>query len=60
MGNPWKKRAFEFNRRRAEESDAVADMQAIAAKLAQLPPGQLKRILDEETLLILRKYGVNA
>jgi hypothetical protein len=33
-------------------------MQIIAGKLAQLPPGQLKKLLDEETVAILAKYGV--
>ena len=60
MANPWKKRAFEYNRKLAEEREAAADMQTIAGKLAQLPPGQLKKILDEDVLAILAKYGVNA
>ena len=59
MGNPWKQRAFEYNRKLAEEREAAADMQAIAEKLAQLPPGQIKKILSEDVLAILRKYGVN-
>ena len=56
--NPWKKRAFEFNRKRAEADEKAADMQKIAEKLSQLPPGQLKKILDDEMIEILRKYGV--
>lgn len=59
MANPWKKRAFEYNRKLAEEREAAADMQTIAEHLAQLPPGQLKRMLDEDVLAILAKYGVN-
>ena len=58
MANPWKKRAFEFNRKRAETDEKAADMQRVAEKLAQLPPGQLKKILDDEMIDILRKYGV--
>ena len=56
--NPWKKRAFEFNRRRADADEKAADMQRVAEKLAQLPPGQLKHIMDDEMIDILRKYGV--
>lgn len=59
MANPWKKRAFEYNRKLAEEREAAADMQTIAEHLAQLPPGQLKRMLDEDVLAILAKHGVN-
>lgn len=59
MANPWKKRAFEYNQRLAQEREAAADMQTIADRLEQLPPGQLKKILDEDVLAILAKYGVN-
>lgn len=38
--------------------DAAKDMQAIAAGFAKLPPGQLKKVLTEEILAILEKYGV--
>lgn len=38
--------------------DAAADMRAIAEAFAQLPPGQLKKVLTEEILAILAKYGV--
>lgn len=37
---------------------AAADMQAIATAIAQLPPGQLKKILSEDIIAILGKYGV--
>lgn len=59
MANPWKKRAFEYNKKLAQEREAAADMQTVAEHLAQLPPGQLKRMLDEDVLAILAKYSVN-
>ena len=37
---------------------AAADMQAIATAMAQLPPGQLKKVLNDEIIAILAKYGV--
>ena len=37
---------------------AAADMQAIAVAMAQLPPGQLKKVLTDEIIAILEKYGV--
>lgn len=37
---------------------AAADMQAIAAAFAQLPPGQLKKVLTQDIIDILNKYGV--
>ena len=38
--------------------DGRDDMQAIAAAMAQLPPGQLKKVLTQDILDILGKYGV--
>ena len=37
---------------------AAADMQAIATAIAQLPPGQLKKVLTQDIIDILAKYGV--
>ena len=33
-------------------------MRAIAASIAKLPPGQLKKILTDDIIAILVKYGV--
>ena len=38
--------------------DGRDDMQAMAAAFAKLPPGQLKKVLTEEIVAILEKYGV--
>ena len=37
---------------------AAADMRTIAEAFAKLPPGQLKKVLTEEIIDILAKYGV--
>ena len=52
--NGAKKRLVEI---RAAE-DGEQDMRAIAASIAKLPPGQLKKILSEGIIAILAKYGV--
>lgn len=49
-----KKRMVEI---RAAE-DGEQDMRAIAASIAKLPPGQLKKVLTDDILTILAKYGV--
>ena len=38
--------------------DGAKDMQAMAAAFAKLPPGQLKKVLTEEIIAMLAKYGV--
>ena len=38
--------------------DGKSDMQAIAAAMAKLPHGQLKKVLTNDIIAILAKYGV--
>ena len=52
--NGAKKRLMEI--RAAEDGEQV--MRAIAASIAKLPPGQLKKILTDDIIAILAKYGV--
>lgn len=52
--NGAKKRLVEI---RAAE-DGEQDMRTIAAAIAKLPPGQLKKILTDDIISILGKYGV--
>lgn len=37
---------------------AAADMRAMAEAFAKLPPGQLKKVMTEDVISILAKYGV--
>ena len=52
--NGAKKRLVEI---RAAE-DGGQDMRTIAAAMAKLPPGQLKKVLTQDIIAILAKYGV--
>ena len=52
--NGAKKRLVEI--RAAEDGEQA--MRTIAAALAKLPPGQLKKVLTEDIIAILAKYGV--
>ena len=57
MGNPWKKRVLAYNRTAAERAEKAGDMDVIAAALIKLPPGQLKKVLTDDVLAVLAKYG---
>lgn len=46
-----------FNKKRAEEGEKATDMDIIVGKLMALPPGQIKKVLDDEVLAVLEKYG---
>ena len=52
--NGAKKRLVEI---RAAQ-DGEQDMRAMAAAIGKLPPGQLKKVLTDEIIAILAKYGV--
>ena len=52
--NGAKKRLVEIQ----AAEDGKSDMQAIAAAMAQLPHGQLKKVLTDDIITILAKYGV--
>lgn len=52
--NGAKKRLVEI---RAAE-DGAEDMRTIAAAFSNLPPGQLKKVLTDDIIAILAKYGV--
>ena len=54
----WRKRILAFNRQRAADSAAAADMHKLAAAISLLPPGQLQHLLTEDVLTILARYGV--
>lgn len=46
-----------FNKKRAEEGEKATDMDIIVGKLLALPPGQIKKVMDDEALAVLAKYG---
>ena len=52
--NGAKKRLVEIQ----AAEDGKSDMQAIAAAMAKLPLGQLKKVLAKDIIDILAKYGV--
>lgn len=41
-----------------EAEDGEQDMRTMAAAIAKLPPGQLKKVLTDDIIAILAKYGV--
>ena len=48
---------IEFNKRRAVEGEKATDLDIIVGELLKLPPGQLKKVLTDEVVEILKKYG---
>lgn len=47
-----------YNKAVAQKSEKASDLDIIVAQLMELPPGQLKKVLTDEVLAVLAKYGV--
>ena len=56
-GNPWKAKVIAYNKIAQARADKAGDMDVVVAALLKLPPGQLKRLLTEDVLAVLSKYG---
>lgn len=47
-----------YNKAAAERQDKANDLEILVAALAKLPPGQLKKVLTDDVLAVLAKYGI--
>ena len=56
--NKWTKAAKARLTQIQAAEDGAKDMQTIASAFAKLPSGQLKKVLTEDILAILVKYGL--
>ena len=53
----WTKAAKALKEQLDKRESKATDMDILLSRIAALPPGQLKKILDEETIAIFQKYG---
>lgn len=47
-----------YNKAAAERKEKAADMDIIVSALAKFLPGQLKKVLTNDVLTVLEKYGI--
>ena len=59
MKNELRNRILAYNKTVAEQKEKASDMDIIVEAFAKLPPGQLKKVLTEEVIAVLNKYGAN-
>lgn len=52
-----KARIIAFNKVAKEKSEKATDLDIIVSQIMKLPYGQLKKVLTEEVLAVLAKYG---
>lgn len=55
----WTRAAKALKEKLNKREALATDMDVILSRIAQLPPGQLKKVLDEETITIFRKHGID-
>lgn len=53
-----RERIIAYNKKVYADASAAKDMRTIAAEMKNLPPGQLKKVLSENVIAVLKKYGV--
>ena len=57
MDKKLRDRILAFNRLAKEKNEKASDMDILVRELLKLPPGQLKKVLTDEVLTVLSKYG---
>lgn len=53
-----RKRIIAYNKAAAEKGEKASDLDVIVTAMAKLPPGQLKKVLSDDVIAVLEKYGV--
>jgi len=48
-----------YNKSVAEKGEKASDLDIIISEVMKLPPGQLKKVLTEEVIAVLEKYGIS-
>lgn len=57
MKKELRKKIIAYNKQAKENSEKATDMDILIGAIAKLPWGQLKKLLSDEVLEVLAKYG---
>ena len=58
MRKELRSRILAYNKSVAVQKGKATDMDILIAAFAKLPPGQLKKVLTEDVIAVLAKYGI--
>ena len=58
MKKELREKIIAYNKAVKAKAEKATDMDVMISALAKLPPGQLKKVLTDEVIEILAKYGV--
>lgn len=59
MRKELRNKIIAYNISVAERTEKAADLMTIVSELKKLPPGQLKKVLTDEVIAVLEKYGIH-
>ena len=54
-----RKKIIAYNKSVAEKAEKASDLDIIVSEIMKLPPGQLKKVLTDEVIAVLEKYGIS-
>ena len=57
MKKELKEKIIAYNKSVKEKGEKATDLDIIVSEIMKLPPGQLKKILTDEVMEVLKKYG---
>lgn len=55
-----KAKILAYNKAVKEKAEKATDLDVLVAEIMKLPYGQLKKVLTEEVMAVLEKYGYTA
>ena len=58
MKKELREKIIAFNKAAAERKDKATDLDVLLSAFAKLPPGQLKKVLTDNVMSVLAKYGI--
>lgn len=58
MKKELREKIIAYNKKVAAEREKATDMEIMISAIAKLPYGQLKKLLTDDVVAILEKYGV--
>lgn len=58
MKKELREKILAYNKSVKEKGEKATDMDIIVSAFAKLPPGQLKKVLTDDVIAVLSKYGI--
>lgn len=59
MNPELKAKILAYNKSVAEKKEKASDMDILISEIMKLPKGQLKKVLTNEVIAVLKKYGIS-